>query len=95
MPAPLGIVPSSVLKDIMEDTKCKDVFNKFVEEHGPFDVIHFQTLEGISPNVLSLKEKYPNTKFLHSIHDYGLFSPNVKFWKFGGVNCVTDNNPDY
>ena len=54
MPAPLGIVPSSVLKDIMEDTKCKDVFNKFVEEHGPFDVIHFQTLEGISPNVLSL-----------------------------------------
>ena len=92
MPAPLGIVPSSVLKDIMEDTKCKDVFKKFVEEHGPFDVIHFQTLEGISPNVLSLKEKYPNTKFLHSIHDYGLFCPNVKFWKFGGVNCVTDNN---
>lgn len=94
MPAPLGIVPSSVLKDIMEDTKCKDVFNKFIEEHGPFDVIHFQTLEGISPNVLSLKEKYPNTKFIHSIHDYGLFCPNVRFWRAGGINCVTDKNPE-
>lgn len=94
MPAPLGKVPSSVLKDVMGDTKCKEVLNKFIAEHGPFDVIHFQTLEGISPNVLSLKEKYPNTKFIHSIHDYGLFCPNVKFWKLGGINCVKDNKPE-
>lgn len=88
-PAPLGIVPPVVLDRIMKDTQCKDIIDKFIEEHGPFDVIHFQTLEGISPNVLSLKKKYPQIAFIHSIHDYGLFCPNVKFWRVEKQNCVT------
>lgn len=87
-PAPLGILSADRLTQIMSDSACKKLFDEFIAEHGPFDVIHFQTLEGISPNVLSLKEKYPQTKFIHTIHDYGLFCPNVRFWKAGGTNCV-------
>ena len=88
-PAPLGIVSPKVLQKIMADTQCKDLIYNFIKEHGPFDVIHFQTLEGISPNVLSLKEEFPHTRFIHSIHDYGLFCPNVKFWNARDENCVT------
>lgn len=63
------------------------IFVNFIEQEGPFDVIHFQSFEGISPKVLELKKKYQKTVFVHSIHDYGIFCPNVKFWRIDNVNC--------
>lgn len=44
--------------------------DKFLELMGPFDVIHFNNIEGLSLDVLDLKKKYANTKFLFSIHNY-------------------------
>lgn len=46
-------------------------------EYGPFDVIHFNHLEGIPASVLSLKEFYPKTRFIFSMHDYYTFCPQV------------------
>lgn len=90
------LAPHGLTKD-MYITMCHDkeiveIFNAFIKETGPYDIIHFNSLEGISPQVLSLKLKYPQTKFIHTIHDYGIFCPNVKFWTKNNTNCVKDNN---
>lgn len=76
-----------VAKDIIS------LFDGFILKYGPFDIIHFQSFEGISTKVLELKNKYPQTKFLHSIHDYGIFCPNVRFWNYQQENCIVTRKP--
>lgn len=53
--------------------KCeelKDVFSDFIEKNGPFSNIHFNNIEGLSLDVFDLKKKYPDTKFIYSMHNY-------------------------
>lgn len=69
------------------DKKIAETFDKFLEHYGEFDVIHFNNLEGLSSNVLKLKEKYPNTKFIYSMHNYFPVCPNVYLWKHDKENC--------
>lgn len=77
------------LEALKKDMVTKELFQQFINKYGPFDVIHFQSLEGVSPRVLELKGVFPDTKFIHSIHDYGLVCPNVKLWTSEGENCYT------
>lgn len=79
-------------KKILSDKTSTKIFYDFLLQTGPYDVIHFNSLEGLSPNVLDLKAKFPNTKFLHTIHDYGIFCPTVQFWTSKKTNCVKDTN---
>ena len=85
--APSGF-PLQMFKELLRDKSLKDVFCRFVEETGPYDVIHFNSLEGLTPQVLSLKEKFPHTRFVHTLHDYGVFCPKVQFWAKNNINCV-------
>lgn len=48
----------------------KNVIKKFINANGPFKAIHFNNIEGLSLDVLDLKEDFPKTKFLYSIHNY-------------------------
>lgn len=68
-------------KKFIEDNGSYEIFDKFIKENGPFDVIHFNNIEGISINVLKLKEKYPNTKFIVSIHNYQPICPLVQYFQ--------------
>ena len=40
------------------------VFSDFLQAHGPFDVVHFNNLEGVPANVLALRATFPNTRFV-------------------------------
>lgn len=84
--APRTQTASSISKN-KSDFSTVEILDDFIIKHGPFDVIHFQSLEGLSVNVLRLKEKYPKTKFIHSWHDYGSICPSVKLWNMDG-NCL-------
>ena len=84
--APIAMMVSKI-KSIKEDEVTKQQFDLLLQKEGPFDVIHLESFEGISPNVLSLKEKYPTVKFVHSIHDYGIICPNVRLWTINNKNC--------
>lgn len=68
-------------KMFIEDTGSIEIFDKFIQEQGGFDVIHFNNIEGISINVLKLKEKYPNTKFIVSIHNYQPICPLNQYFQ--------------
>lgn len=74
-----------------EDQEIAQVFDQFLEKYGEFDVIHFNNLEGLSPSVLKLKEKYPKTKFIYSMHNYFPICPNVYLWKHDQENCQNYN----
>lgn len=83
---------NEMYRKMIHDESLLHLLDNFIIEHGQFDVIHFQSLEGLSPNVLKLKEKYPNTLFVHSIHDYGLFCSNVKLWTKRETDCYQESD---
>lgn len=54
----------------LENQKLKEIISEFIQHSGPFEVIHFNNIEGISLDILDLKEQYPETRFIYSIHNY-------------------------
>lgn len=75
----------------------RDVFFDFVARTGPYDVIHFNNLEGLPADVLQIKEQYPDTQIILSLHNYYPICPQVNLWFSeikscedfeGGAHCV-------
>lgn len=81
----------NVQKYLTDRTLLK-IFDEFFEKNGPFDIIHFNNFEGLSLSVFELKKKYPQTKFVYSLHNYYSFCPQVNLWKNESENC--QNNHD-
>ena len=68
-------------QDVATSTEMDPLFAAFLSEHGPFDVVHFNNLEGIPVSFLRLaREHYPQTKIVYSVHNYFAFCPQVNLW---------------
>lgn len=65
----------------LEDESLLDVLKSFISDRGGYDVIHFHSFEGLTQKTLALKEYFPHTKFIWSVHNYHLFCPQVNLWK--------------
>lgn len=76
----------------LNDLKLYTIFKNFIQKYGPFDVIHFNNFEGLSLNVLKIKQDFPNTKIILSLHNYYLFCPQVNLWKREHENCQDFHN---
>ncbi len=87
--APAAIIHTNI-NIYTNDTISYNIFDKFIQKYGPFDVIHFNNLEGISINVLKLKEKYPLTKFIVSIHNYQPICSLVQYFQ-NHNKCICEN----
>lgn len=74
----------------VEDKDSYEIFKKFIEQYGPFDVIHFNNMEGLSINSLKIKEDYPNTKIIFSIHNYQPICPLVQYFQ-NHNNCICND----
>lgn len=74
----------------IEDEESVELLDKFIIENGEFDVIHINNFEGISVNVLKLKKKYPNTRFIVSLHNYQLICPMVQYFQ-NHKKCVCND----
>ena len=79
----------------LSDTKTVNIFREFIKVHGPFDAIHFNNLEGLSINVLYLKQEFSKTRFVYSVHNYFPVCSRVNLWKDEitgqGHNCDKKN----
>ncbi len=74
--------------DTASSPAMEAVFEEFLRQHGPFDVVHFNNLEGIPVSFLRLaREHYPQTKIIFSIHNYFAFCPQVNLWFQEKSNC--------
>jgi len=75
------------LDRVIRDQNMKDVFDNFLNEYGPFDVVHFHNLEGLSASVLECKQNHQKTKFIYTLHNYYPFCPQVNLWQAEICNC--------
>jgi glycosyltransferase involved in cell wall biosynthesis len=68
-------------QDVRTSEPMERLFGAFLNEHGPFDVVHFNNLEGIPLSFLRLaREHAPWTKIVYSVHNYFAFCPQVNLW---------------
>lgn len=72
------------------DDSMVECVTRFVETYGPFDVVHFHNLEGISLKLLS-REIFQEAKIFHSAHNYFSICPQVNLWRYETANCVDYN----
>ncbi|HEY7327910.1 MAG TPA: glycosyltransferase [Gemmataceae bacterium] len=73
--------PVAFSQDAATSPEMESLFAAFLSEHGPFDVVHFNNLEGIPVSFLRLaREHYPPAKILFSVHNYFAFCPQVNLW---------------
>lgn len=79
------------IKAYLEDRTLLELFVKFCKEHGPFEVIHFNNFEGLSLNVFKIKDYFPKTKVIYSLHNYYSFCPQVNLWKNEEENCKNNH----
>lgn len=64
------------------------VFFDFLARNGPFDVVHFNNLEGLPAGVLRLKDHFPDTRVVLSLHNYYPFCPQVNLWREERMHCT-------
>lgn len=76
----------------LHDQSLKSLVQEFIEREGPFDVIQFDNLEGISAGVLELKEVFPETRFIYYMHNYNLVCPQVNLWFAESETCDDYND---
>jgi glycosyltransferase involved in cell wall biosynthesis len=75
-------------QDVSRSPEMDPLFADFLREHGPFDVIHFNNLEGIPLSFLRLaREHYPQVKIIYSVHNYFAFCPQVNLWFQERASC--------
>lgn len=79
------------VKTYLYDETLSVLLEKFILDQGGYDVIHFNNMEGLTLNVLKLKEKFNNTRFIFSVHNYYMFCPQVHLWKSEVENCPSFN----
>lgn len=48
----------------------KAIFSQFLTDYGPFQAVHFNNIEGLSLDIFDVKQDYPDTRFIYSIHNY-------------------------
>lgn len=72
----------------VEHKPTRDCFFDFIEKTGPYDVIHFNNLEGLPASVLELKLRWPNCLVVVSLHNYYPFCSQVNFWYKEQENCT-------
>ncbi len=87
--APAFVIFNSLTRYLNDDITEK-LFIEFIKENGPFDVIHINNIEGISINVLKIKEHFPNTKIILSIHNYQPICPLNQYFQ-NHNNCICND----
>lgn len=70
----------------LNDKKLYELIKQFIIDQNGFDIIHFNNLEGLSIGVLKLKEEFPKTKFIYSVHNYFPVCSRVNLWKDEKIN---------
>ena len=76
----------------LKNENLKKVFKEYIDQYGEFEAIHFNNIEGLSLDIFDLKEDYPNTNFVYSIHNYVPLCVNGSYYmRHKHCNCTPDH----
>jgi glycosyltransferase involved in cell wall biosynthesis len=65
-----------------------DAFLAFLRANGPYDILHFNNIEGIPFSFLDLKAECPDTRIVLSHHNYFAVCPQVNLWHREREHCT-------
>jgi len=68
--------------------ETRAAFLDFCAAQGPFDIVHFNNLEGLPASVLTLKERFPDTRVVFTLHNYYPFCAQVNLWHAERAACT-------
>ncbi|WP_425102309.1 glycosyltransferase [Tropicibacter sp. S64] len=71
----------------VSDKATEAAFVDFIDKTGPYDVIHFNTLEGLPAKVLERCRIWPDMRVVLSLHNYYPFCPQVNLWHLERETC--------
>lgn len=72
----------------LDEPVTEELFYDFLRRNGPFDVVHFNNIEGLPATVLKLRDHFPETKVIFALHNYFPVCPQVNLWYQERENCV-------
>lgn len=72
----------------LDEEETTVAFFDFIRNKGPFDVVHFNNLEGLPASALKIKEHWPETRVIFSLHNYYPLCPQVNLWFQERENCL-------
>ncbi len=84
------VIAGSDIKKYTNNETIVNVFSDFIDYCGGFDVIHINNFEGITPSCMKIKEKYPNTKIVFSVHNYIPICPRAQYFQ-EKQGCICKN----
>ena len=73
---------------LFEKGAALEAFHAFLREKGPYDIVHFNNVEGIPFTFLELKDEFPKTLVVFSHHNYFPVCPQVNLWSHEKKHCV-------
>lgn len=73
---------------LLDDTRLGELFESFLNVHGPFDVVHYHNLEGLSLSVFNKHFLFKDTAFIYTMHNYYALCPQVNLWREEMENCM-------
>jgi glycosyltransferase involved in cell wall biosynthesis len=74
--------------DATSEPAVERLFADFLRRYGPFDVVHFNNLEGIPLSFVPLAKQHArHTRVIFSLHNYFPFCPQVNLWFQEKANC--------
>ncbi|MBA84756.1 glycosyltransferase [Thalassobius sp. S69A] len=72
----------------LRDDATLRALHDFIDATGPYDVVHFNNLEGLPVQALDLKSIWPDTRVILSLHNYYPFCPQVNLWHQERETCT-------
>jgi len=69
------------------DRAIAGLFERFLRAEGPFDTVVFHSMEGISSEVLALRESFPGTRFVYMWHNYMPLCPQIELLHQNATDC--------
>ena len=70
------------------DRAVAEAIIAFIWANGPYEVIHFNNLEGLPAAVLPiLRKEFQDSRFIFFVHNYYPMCPQVNLWKNDLINC--------
>ncbi len=73
---------------LFDEGAALEQWHAFLRQHGPFDVVQFDALEGVPFTWLRIHEVHPQTRVMLYSHNYYLVCPQVNLWKRETQHCV-------
>ena len=70
------------------DRAVAEAIIALIRANGPYEVIHFNNLEGLPAAVLPiLRQEFQDSRFIFFVHNYYPLCPQVNLWKNDSINC--------